>query len=125
MIDHLDLKIKLFLYIAPIFLCGIGLAVDLRIACSREYEAMASALQKSKCFEFATAVFSKQNIRGRVMIISMISNDLMNPTASIRRGSLDTQDYLNFPKPLKRKIIFSSRINGAGILWLILDYFFL
>ncbi|KHL72588.1 hypothetical protein PpSQ1_20180 [Pseudomonas putida] len=125
MIDNLDFKVKLFLLASPFCLSLIGLAVDLRIACSSEYKVMKSALLRSDCLRFATSMWGEQRISSRILIIAMISSELKSPTSRIRRGSLDARDYQRFPKRLRRKIIFASRINIIGVIWLTFNYFFL
>lgn len=125
MIDHLDFKLKLFLLASPFCLGLVGLAIDLRIACSREYKIMTSALQRSDCLNFATRLWGERSISSKIFVISMISSELMSPASRIRRGSLDAQDYLQFPKQLKRKIIISAWLNITGFTWLMLNGYIL
>lgn len=124
MIDHLDFKIKLFLLAAPFCLILIGFAVALRIACSNHYKIMTSALPRSHCLVFATHMWGERSLSARLLVIAMISSELKSPTSSIRRGSLDIQDYQAFPEQLKRQIILASRANMLGFAWLTFNYFF-
>ncbi len=36
---------------------------------------------------------------------------------------MDEQDYLQFPKKLKRKILISSSLNIIGIIWIAINFF--
>ncbi len=118
MIEHLDLKIRLLLLSAPVCLILIGFISDVHIACSRQYKEMTSALQRSACLPFATGMWGEKKIGSRVLVISVIAGAIGSPTSSIRRGIINEQDYLQFPKKLKRKILISSSLNIIGIIWI-------
>ena len=118
MIVHLDLKLRLFLLATPACLIFIGFASDVHIACSRQYKEMTSALQRSACLPFATGMWGEKKIGSRVLVISVIAGAIGSPTSSIRRGIINEQDYLQFPKKLKRKILISSSLNIIGIIWI-------
>lgn len=124
MTDQFDIKVKLFLLASPFCLGLIGLAVDLHIACSRDFAKMTSALQRSACLPFAK-LWGQQSIRSRVLIISVISTELMFPNARIRRGSLDAQDYMEFPRSLKKRLVIAAWLNIVGFTWLIANSFIL
>ncbi|MBF8700699.1 hypothetical protein [Pseudomonas putida] len=123
MIEHLDLKLRLFLLATPACLIFIGFASDVHIACSRQYKEMTSALQRSACLPFATGMWGEKKIGSRVLVISVIAGTIGSPAASIRRGLMDEQDYLQFPKKLKRKILISSSLNIIGIIWIAINFF--
>lgn len=123
MIDHLDLKLRLFLLATPACLILLGLAADVHIACSRQYKEMTSALQRSACLPFATGMWGEKKIGSRVLVISVIAGAIGSPASSIRRGIMDEQDYLNFPRNLKRKILTSSSLNIIGIMWIAVNFF--
>lgn len=125
MIEHSDLKLRLFLLATPACLILIGLAVDVHIACSRQYKEMTSALQRSACLPFATGMWGEKKIGSRVLVISVIAGAIGSPASSIRRGIMDEQDYLNFPQRLKRKILTSSSLNIIGIMWIAVNFFIL
>ncbi|AJQ50381.1 MULTISPECIES: hypothetical protein [Pseudomonas] len=122
MIDHLDVKIRLFLLGAPICLALIGLVADLHIACSRQYKEMTSALQRSACLPFATGMWGEQKIGSRILVISVIAGAIGSPAFSIRRGLLDEQDHLQFPRYLRGKILIASSLNTIGIAWVAAYY---
>lgn len=123
MIEHLDLKLRLFLLGTPACLILIGLATDVHIACSRQYKEMTSAFQRSACLPFATGMWGEKKIGSRVLVISVIAGAIGSPASSIRRGIMDEQDYLNFPQRLKRKILTSSSLNIIGIMWIAVNFF--
>ena len=123
MIEHLDLKLRLFLLATPACLILIGLATDVHIACSRQYKEMTSALQRSACLPFATAMWGEKKIGSRVLVISVIAGAIGSPTSSIRRGLMDERDYRQFPKKLKSKILISSSLNIIGIIWIAVNFF--
>ncbi|MFI7855799.1 hypothetical protein ACIF8Z_02260 [Pseudomonas promysalinigenes] len=125
MTDQLDVKVKLFLLAAPFCLSLIGLSLDLYIACSRDFKVMTSALQRSDCLPFAKFLYGQQGLRSKTLIISVISSELMFPNARIRRGSLDAQDYLEFPKGLRTRMVIAAWFNIAGFTWLIVNGFIL
>jgi len=122
MIEHLDLKLRLFLLATPACLILIGLATDVHIACSRQYKEMTSALQRSACLPFATGIWGEKKIGSRVLVISVIAGAIGSPNSSIRRGIMDERDYLQFPKRLKSKILFSSSLNIIGIIWIAVNF---
>lgn len=122
MIDHLDLKLRIFLLATPACLILIGLATDVNIACSRQYKEMTSALQRSACLSFATGMWGEK-IGSRVLVISVIAGAIGSPASSIRRGIMDEQDYLKLPQKLKRKILTSSSLNIIGIIWIAVNLF--
>lgn len=123
MIEHLDLKLRLLLLATPACLILIGLASDVHIACSRQYKEMTSALQRSACLPFATAMWGEKKIGSRVLVISVIAGAMGSPTSSIRRGLMDERDYRQFPKKLKSKILISSSLNIIGIIWIAVNFF--
>ncbi|EKT4560258.1 hypothetical protein I5S84_03695 [Pseudomonas putida] len=123
MIEHLDLKLRLLLLATPVCLILIGLASDVHIACSRQYKEMTSALQRSACLPFATAMWGEKKIGSRVLVISVIAGAIGSPTSSIRRGLMDERDYRQFPKKLKSKILISSSLNIIGIIWIAVNFF--
>ncbi|AJQ50379.1 MULTISPECIES: hypothetical protein [Pseudomonas] len=123
MIEHLDLKLRLLLLATPACLILIGLASDVHIACSRQYKEMTSALQRSACLPFATAMWGEKKIGSRVLVISVIAGAIGSPTSSIRRGLMDERDYRQFPKKLKSKILISSSLNIIGIIWIAVNFF--
>ncbi|EKT4453732.1 hypothetical protein N5K35_21170 [Pseudomonas sp. GD03651] len=123
MIEHLDLKLRLLLLATPVCLILIGLASDVHIACSRQYKEMTSALQRSACLPFATAMWGEKKIGSRVLVISVIAGAIGSPTSSIRRGLMDERDYRQFPKKLKSKILISSSLNNIGIIWIAVNFF--
>ncbi|NIF18986.1 hypothetical protein F3J43_18500 [Pantoea sp. Cy-639] len=123
MIEQLEFKVRIFLLASPFCLGLVGLALDLHIACSRDFKKMTSALQRSECLSLATYMWGERSIKSRVLVVSMISSELMFPNSRIRRGSLDVQDHMQFPKPLKRKIITAAWLNVAGFTWLITNSF--
>ena len=125
MIDHLDIKLKLFLLISPFIIGFISLAMDLRIACSKEYDVMIAALQRSACLPFITTLWGEKSIRARVLVITMVGGVIAFPTSSIRKGALDPLDYQNFPVSIKNKINTASWLNTVAFTWLTADYFFL
>ena len=122
MIDHLDVKLRLFLVGTPIFLALIGLASDLHIACSHQYKEMTSALQRSACLPFATSMWGENKIGSRILVISVIAGTIGSPASSIRSGLLDEQDHLQFPRKLRRKILIASSLNTIGIVWVAAYY---
>ncbi|SNB75569.1 MULTISPECIES: hypothetical protein [unclassified Pseudomonas] len=125
MIDHLDIKLKLFLLTSPFIIGFISLTMDLRIACSKEYDVMIAALQRSACLEFITTLWGEQSIRARLLVISMVGGLIAFPTYHIRKGALDPLDYQNFPASLKKKINTASWLNTIAFTWLTVGYFFL
>lgn len=123
MIEHLDLKLRLLLLATPACLILIGLASDVHIACSRQYKEMTSALQRSACLPFATAMWGEKKNGSRMLVISVIAGAIGSPTSSIRRGLMDERDYRQFPKKLKSKILISSSLNIIGIIWIAVNFF--
>lgn len=125
MIDNLDFKVKLFSLAAPFCIGLTGLAIDIHIACTRHYKIMTSAVERSLCLSFATTLWGESSLGSRILVISMIGGTIISPKASIRRGSLDAQDYMAFPHYLKKRLIISSHLNTVGFTWLIFNSFFL
>ncbi|MNH11495.1 hypothetical protein D3C79_710090 [compost metagenome] len=125
MTDTLDVNVRLFLLASPFCLGLIGLSLDLYIACSRDFKVMTSALQRSDCLPFAKGLCGQQGLKSRVLIVSAISSELMFPNARIRRGSLDAQDYLEFPKGLRTRMVIAAWFNIVGFTWLIVNGFIL
>ncbi|MNE41345.1 hypothetical protein D3C80_1354100 [compost metagenome] len=122
MIDHLDVKLRPFLLGTPVCLVLIGFASDIHIACSRQYKVMTSALQRSACLPYATALWGEKKIGSRIIVISVIAGALGSPASSIRSGLLDEQDHLQFPKDLRRKILIASSLNTIGVAWVAVYY---
>lgn len=122
MIEHLDVKLRLFLLGTPICLALIGLASDLHIVCSRQYKEMTSALQRSACLPFATSMWGEKKIGSRILVISVIAGAIGSPASSIRSGLLDEQDHLQLPEKLRRKILIASSLNTIGIAWIAIYY---
>lgn len=78
-IDHLELKLRLFLLGTPICLALIGHVSDVHIACSRQYKEMTSALQRSACLPFATGMWGEKKIGSRILVISVIAGAIGSP----------------------------------------------
>jgi len=123
MIDHLDIKLKLFLVASPFCLCLTALAMDLHIACSRQYEVMTAALHRSPCLSYSVRLWGEKSVRSRMLVTFMIASAITLPNSSIRKGSLDARDFEHFPKPLKAQITIASWLNTTGFSWLIINYF--
>jgi hypothetical protein len=120
MSEHFDFKVKIFLLASPFLLVLSGLTLDVYIACTHHFKTMTQALQRSGCLPFARLMCGERSIKSRVLIISMVSSELMAPNSRIRRGSLNAQDYKEFPKKLKSTIIISAWLNIVGFTWLML-----
>jgi hypothetical protein len=58
-----------------------------------------------------------------MLVIFMVAGAITFPISSIRRGLLDKEDYEQFPKPLKTKIVIASWLSTTGFTWLVINYF--
>lgn len=121
MIEDVDWKFRLFILASPFCLSLIGLGVDLYIACTRHYRVMTTALQHSECLSYAICLWGEKSVKSRMLVIAMIAGELMFHTASIRRGSLNAQDYTHLPKRLRSKLVVGSWLNAIGFIWLMLN----
>lgn len=123
MIDHLDIKLRLFIVASPFCLGLTALAMDFQIASSQQYKEMVKALHRSPCLSYAITLWGEKSIRSRMLVIFMVAGAITFPISSIRRGLLDKEDYEQFPRPLKTKIIIASWLNTTGFTWLVINYF--
>ncbi|MBA6111433.1 MULTISPECIES: hypothetical protein [Pseudomonas] len=123
MIDHLDIKLRLFIVASPFCLGLTALAMDFHIAISQQYKQMVTALHRSPCLSYAITLWGEKGIRSRMLVIFMVAGAITFPISSIRRGLLDKEDYEQLPKPLKTKIVIASWLSTTGFTWLVINYF--
>jgi hypothetical protein len=62
-------------------------------------------------------MWGEKKIGSRILVISVIAGAIGSPASSIRRGLLDEQDHLQFPRHLRRKILIASSLNTIGVVW--------
>jgi hypothetical protein len=123
MIDHLDIKLRLLILASPFCLGLLSLAIDIQIACSRQYASMTKSLSRSKCLSYSVALWGEEHIRSRLLVIFMITGTITFPKSSIRRGILDARDYDQLPRNLRAKLVIASWANTIGFTWLTINYF--
>ncbi|MBF8675135.1 hypothetical protein IRZ53_10605 [Pseudomonas fulva] len=125
MIKNFDITFQLLFLATPFALGLTGLAMDLRIAGSKEYNVMIGALQRSACLPFIVTLWGEKTLRARMLVTFMVAGIIKYPKSSIRRGMLDAQDYEQFPSSMKKRIVISSWLNTVAFSWLIIGSYFL
>ncbi|MFA7892741.1 hypothetical protein [Pseudomonas putida] len=125
MIKNFDITFQLLFLATPFILGLTGLAMDLRIAGSKEYNVMIGALQRSACLPFIVSLWGEKTLRARMLVTFMVTGIIKYPKSSIRRGMLDAQDYEQFPSSMKKRIVISSWLNTVAFSWLIIGAYFL
>lgn len=125
MIKSLDIKLQLLFLATPFILRLTGLAMDLRIAGSKEYKIMIEALQRSACLPFIVTLCGEKTLRARMFVTFMVAGVIKYPKSSIRQGMLDAQDYEQFPPSVRKRIVAASWLNTVAFGWLIIGSYFL
>lgn len=126
MIEQLDFRITIFLLAAPMGIALTTFLIDMRIVCSKQYDLMISALQQSAFLPSTLGFWNgHKSIIARILVITAVQGIFLLPRFHIRKGRLDEDDFKNFPRYLKLKIVSAIWLNIIGFSWMMLGYFFI
>lgn len=111
---------QLAFMLIPFVIMSVGMALNACIAWGRDFEIMISSIQSSSWLKQHQRIWGSKSLTSRWLLVGGVSGLLAYPGLHIRRGQLDGNEIARFPKPLKRKIMFSSRLITIGFLWMLI-----
>ncbi|MBK3867115.1 hypothetical protein GFL09_05315 [Pseudomonas stutzeri] len=102
------------------FVIGLsGVAIGVYIACNRHFNIMLSALPNS-AWAKQQHILGTRNFTSRFYLVGSLSGALLLSDFNVRKGVLDANDVSNFPPPLRRLMILSTKLACVGMAWLCL-----
>lgn len=108
---------ELLVFSVQLIVIFSGMALHMHIATAKQFELMCSALQRSQClYDGLGGGFSTLHMR--CMKVSSMSATLLWPQFFIRRGELDKDDYLSFPRGLARRMRIASCLLLVAMVWI-------
>ncbi|QVM89518.1 hypothetical protein JYG34_15945 [Pseudomonas entomophila] len=110
-------NLRIAILLVP-FLTGLaGLAINAHIAASRHFDVMCAALKRSPCLHEELKRGGGYTLKFRSLTVSSMAGALCWPALSIRKGSLDPEDYKNFPVYLKTRMKVASYCMLIALAW--------
>lgn len=108
------------------FLIFISMGAELYLVCFRMDE-MYAQLSKSRSIILERRVMEDMGLSGRLFIFTTIGTLIVFPKLSIRRGYLDSGDFISFPVSLKnwvRAVSISMMLEAFAliVLWTVGKY---
>ncbi|MGE8059264.1 hypothetical protein [Pseudomonas sp. NPDC089547] len=104
--------LRIAFLVAPFIIGLVGIAVNVQIALSTDFDIALSAITSNPYLEQMKPVWGGGNLRSRCLLMSAVSALVTFPWLHLRLGWLDEAELERFPPKLRRKL-------GAA-LWLIL-----
>ncbi|WP_043199046.1 hypothetical protein [Pseudomonas putida] len=115
--------LKLAFLIVP-FLTGFsGLAINVRIATSRDFQLALSAITSNPYLEQMKPVWGGGSLRSRCLLMSAVSALVTFPRLHLHMGWLDEEELKHFPPYLKRKMAIALWLIFIALLWSLMGYF--
>ena len=92
----------------------IGLAMDIHIACSRNFQVMLTALEKSSAAVRWIQIWGTRNLISRTMVATAMAGAIARPRYFLVRGLLDAEEVAKFPEYLRRRMKISAFLTTVG-----------
>lgn len=115
--------LKLAFLIFPFVIGLSGLAVNVRIAMSRDYQVVLSAITSNPYLEQMKLVWGGGNLRSRCLLMSTVSALVTFPRLHLYMGWLDEEELKHFPPRLKRKMSIALWLIFIALFWSLIGYF--
>ena len=103
-LSHWPSGLRIAILLVPFVSVFIGIVLITYMASSRQFDVMCAALHRSQCLREELKKGGGYTLKFRSMTVSAMTGELLWPTLSIRRGSLNAEDYREFPVYLKRRM---------------------
>ncbi|WP_449433754.1 hypothetical protein [Pseudomonas putida] len=108
---------KLVFLISPFVIGLSGVALIVRIALTREFDVVMSAITNNPYLERMKQFWGVESLRSRCLLVSAVSSLVTFPGPQLRRGWLCHEEVRNFPADLKRRLNISLWLVIIGSLW--------
>lgn len=98
MIDHLDIKLRLLIFVSPFCLGLLSLAIDIQIACSRQYASMTKSLSRSKCLSYSVVLWGEKLYARDFWLFSWSLAPLHSPSPASAEAYWMLETTINYPE---------------------------
>ena len=115
--------LKLAFLIVPFFTGFSGLAINFKIAMSRDFEVALSAITSNPYLKQMKSVWGGGSLRSRCLLMSAVSAIVTFPRFYLRMGWVDEKEIKSFPSCLRRKMIIALWLIFIALLWVLIGYF--
>ncbi|MFK0094582.1 hypothetical protein [Pseudomonas sp. NPDC090592] len=117
--------LKLAFLIVPFVTGFTGLAINFKIAMSRDFEVALSAITSNPYLEQMKSVWGGGSLRSRCLLMSAVSAIVTFPRFYLHMGWLDEKEIKRFPSCLRRKMVIALWLISIALLWTLTGYIFI
>ncbi|MFJ4440872.1 hypothetical protein ACIPZ8_02130 [Pseudomonas sp. NPDC089422] len=114
--------LKLAFMIVPFFIGMLGVAINLQVALSKDFNVALSSITSNPYLEQMKVVWCAGNLKSRFLLMSTVGSLVTFPGLHLRRGWLDESELKGFPTALRRKLKFAFWLSLLGLFWLVVAY---
>ena len=102
--------------VIPFMIALIGVAMDMHTACSRNFEVVLTALQKSPAAIWCVETWGTRGLIPRTLVASALAGAIARPRYFLVRGLLDAEEVAEFPEYLRRRMKVSNFLSTIGFI---------
>ncbi|WP_426808717.1 hypothetical protein ABOC32_21110 [Pseudomonas sp. WOUb67] len=115
--------LKLAFLIVPFVTGFSGLAINVQIAMSRDFQVALSAITSNPYLERMKPVWGGGSLRSRFLLMSAVSALVTFPKLHMHMGWLDKDEVNDFPPYVRRKLVVALWLIFLALLWSSMGYF--
>lgn len=103
--------------IIPLLVGLIGVAMDIHVACSRNFQVLLTSLQKSPAAIWCVDMWGTRDLVSRTLVASALAGAIARPRYFLVRGLLDADEVAKFPEYLRRRMKISTFLSTVGFVF--------
>ncbi|QPN43243.1 hypothetical protein I5S86_16935 [Priestia aryabhattai] len=116
--DAWPVAVKLTFLIMPFVISLAGIAMNVYITLTRDYDVVCSSITSNSYVEALKVTWGTSSFKWRFLLVCTIGNLINFPGFVLRRGQVDAEELKAFPAALKRRLAISAWLTIIGFGWL-------